>query len=432
MHIPNVLDLLETIRKADKAAAELQTAQRRWQKADKSLQIANETLNLWADQAIRATSSHERVLLSDLVAEAEERVTHAQVAEAEASERWADRWTAAIRSANPWRVAYTAHTGSAPDDTNPLLARAASSAALLGPLETEMVDLFRAAHRVAIHHSGGKDGLVAMLRAVQTADRAGTRDKLVVLHSNLGEHAEWPGVDDLVRRHAEHFGLELRVVEPVGGMLGLVKDRGKFPDSARRLCTAKLKRDALAPMRSELIRELKEEGKLGPGERPILIDVYGLRAEESAARRLKAPLSVDPRASSSRRTVLVWNAVHALTADEIWQEIADQGLEYHEVYDAQSRRLSCIFCVIAGVPSLVTSARICFAMGLEAPQVWAALEAEIQHTIKKGVSLAEILDKARRLDEEEGPLTWSRGDEIRRRLGDEAAAQYLRRLDLTA
>jgi 3'-phosphoadenosine 5'-phosphosulfate sulfotransferase (PAPS reductase)/FAD synthetase len=213
-----------------------------------------------------------------------------------------------------------------------------------------------------------------------------------------------------------------------GGFLGMVAKRQKWPDSQRRLCTSTLKRDALTPLFTEFVDELN----LPAGEQAIILNVFGIRAEESPARRLKKPLSVDARASSANRLILAWNIIHHLTESEVWQEIAANRLEYHEVYDADLPRLSCIFCVLAGVRWLTHAARICFTLGMDAPRVWARLEAEIGHSFKQNITLADIIADARRLDAEEGPLTWRRGDALRRALGEQAAGDYLRAVGLAA
>jgi hypothetical protein len=52
--------------------------------------------------------------------------------------------------------------------------------------------------------------------------------------------------------------------------------------------------------------------------------------------------------------------------------------------------------------------------------------------LKQSHSLAEVYAEAERLESEEGPLVWNRGDAIRQHLGDGAADDYLARLALAA
>lgn len=423
----HVLATLELIRRADKTAAALRTAKKKCADAADAAETTAADAARWRRLHARAVSHQLRALLHDLATAAEARHTLASAHQEKTLAAYERAWRKHLAATRTWRRAYTALTGRTPDDSIPTMARAVAAADLLGPLAAAPAALMRAAHKICIQSSGGKDSVVAMLRTVQWAWQADVMHKLIVVHSNLGD-AEWPGVTALVLRQAERFGLDVRVVEPDGGFLGMVTKRKRWPDSKRRLCTSTLKRDALTPLLTEFVDELD----LPAGEQAIILNVFGIRAEESPARRLKESLSVDPRASSANRLVLTWNIIHHLTETEVWQDIADHRLEYHEVYDADVPRLSCIFCVLAGVRWLTRAARICFALGMDAPEVWTKLEAEIGHSFKQNVSLADIVAEARRLDAEEGPLTWRRGDAIRRALGEKTAADYLRSLGLAA
>ncbi len=423
----HALATLDLIRRADKAAAALRTAKKKWTDNADTIDKAAADAARWRRLRQRAVSDRLRGLLDELTAQAEVRHDAALAQQEKVHAAYERAWRKNLAAARVWRRAYTAHTGHAPDDSVPAMVRAVAAADLLGPLAAAPLALMRAAHKIVIQSSGGKDSVVAMLRTVQWARAAGVMHKLIVVHSNLG-NAEWPGVTALVLRQAEQFGLQVRVVTPEGGFLGMVEQRKRWPDSKRRLCTSTLKRDALTPLFTEFVDELN----LPAGEQAIILNVFGIRAEESPARRLKEALAVDPRASSANRLVLTWNIIHHLTEDEVWREITDNRLEYHEVYDADLPRLSCIFCVLAGVRWLTRAARVCFALGMDAPEVWTKLEAEIGHSFKQNIRLADIIADARRLDAEEGPLTWRRGDAIRRTVGEKAAADYLRDFGLAA
>ncbi|MFR9675836.1 phosphoadenosine phosphosulfate reductase family protein [Streptomyces sp. TR02-1] len=284
------------------------------------------------------------------------------------------------------------------------------------------VELMRAADAVCVQSSGGKDSAVALDRAVEAARSAGCVEKLVVVHAHLGEDAEWPGVEELARRQAARYGLPLVTVAADGGFTGMVAERGRWPDAARRLCTARLKRDAAAPEITAVV------DALGLDEQAVVLNVFGIRAAESPFRAGRPRLALDERATSGRRMVLAWNVVHRLSEAEVWREIAERGLEYHEVYDAGLERLSCALCVIAGREWLVRAARVCFALGLAHPQVYVALEARIGHDFKHGLPISDVVARARELEAVEGPLTWRRGDALRRHVGEEAAEAYLLRL----
>ncbi|MFE8941022.1 phosphoadenosine phosphosulfate reductase family protein [Streptomyces sp. NPDC007872] len=263
--------------------------------------------------------------------------------------------------------------------------------------------------------------MVTLHRAVAAARKAGCMHKLRVMHCDLGQ-AEWPGVRQLARRQAERYGIPFILVESDGGFLGMVEDRGRWPDSARRLCTAYLKRDPTGPVITKIV-----EG-LGLDRQAIVLNVMGVRGAESRSRARKSRLTVDDRTSSSNRLVLTWNIIHQLPDSQVWQEIADNVLEYHPIYDTGLQRLSCVYCILAGPDWLVLATRICFALGMPHPDLYTELERRIDHSFKQDLTLGGVVAAARMIDALDGPLTWSRGDALRRHLGPSVAAAYLAKL----
>lgn len=296
------------------------------------------------------------------------------------------------------------------------------AAGILGELAETPRELVLAADKILVSTSGGKDSVVAGHRVVTLAAEAGCLEKVVMVHADLGEESEWPGVRELAQRQAERWGVEFLVVKADRGLLGLVEKRGMWPDAARRLCTSSLKRDKIAP----LFKQITDA--LGLDEQALILSALGIRAAESPARARKLPLAVDMRASTGQRMVLTWHPILDLSEADVWQQIADAALEYHPVYDAIIPRLSCVFCVLAGRDVLVRAVRLCWALGLDLPTRYVALEEHIGHRFRQKLSVAEIVAEAARVEAEEGPLVWARGDALRARIGEESAADYLRRL----
>ncbi|MEW1760409.1 phosphoadenosine phosphosulfate reductase family protein [Streptomyces cyaneofuscatus] len=305
-------------------------------------------------------------------------------------------------------------------------ARLTAEVALLAELAAMPAELIRAASALLVQSSAGKDSVVALARVVRWATAAGCLDKVVVVHADIGQDAEWPGVRDLARQQAERYGLRFVVVKAPDGFLGMVEKRGLWPDAQNRLCTSTLKRDEAAKFFTQIVDEL------GLDEQALLVNCLGIRADESPSRRKKHELAIDHRASNGRRLVLTWHPVFHLSETEIWQEIVDNGLDYHPVYDTLIPRLSCIFCVLASFDVLVRAVRLCWVWGLETPKTYVDLEDRIGHRFKNKFSLAEVVAEAERQEAAEGPITWRRGDAIRRHLGDDAAMAYLHRLALAA
>ena len=80
-------------------------------------------------------------------------------------------------------------------------------------------ETFRLANydRIVVNSSAGKDSQSMLDYVVERADAEGVRDRLVVLHCDLGkspggQDIEWPGTKELAREHAEHYGLRFIVV----------------------------------------------------------------------------------------------------------------------------------------------------------------------------------------------------------------------------
>ncbi|MET9779281.1 phosphoadenosine phosphosulfate reductase family protein [Streptomyces sp. NPDC006367] len=305
-------------------------------------------------------------------------------------------------------------------------ARLSAEISLLSDLAAMPLELIRAASALLVQSSSGKDSVVALDRVVRWAKAAGCLDKVVVVHADIGEEAEWPGVRDLARQQAERYGLRFVVVKASVGFLGMVEKRGMWPDAQNRLCTSTLKRDEAAKLFTQIVEEL------GFDDQALIVNCLGIRAAESPSRRRKHELAIDHRASNGRRLVLTWHPVFHLSETEVWQEIADQALDYHPVYDTLIPRLSCIFCILASFEVLVRAVRLCWVLGLPTPKTYLDLEQQIGHRFKNQFSLAHVVEEASRREAEEGPLTWRRGDAIRHHLGEDAAAAYLQRLALAA
>ncbi|MER5615984.1 hypothetical protein [Streptomyces sp. NPDC002215] len=97
--------------------------------------------------------------------------------------------------------------------------------------------------------------------------------------------------------------------------------------------TSTLKRDPTGPAITTWVEEL------GLDRQAIVLNVMGVCGAESASRALKARLALDTRTTSANRLVLTWNIIHELSEQEVWQDIATNGLEYQLIYDTGLDRL---------------------------------------------------------------------------------------------
>jgi 3'-phosphoadenosine 5'-phosphosulfate sulfotransferase (PAPS reductase)/FAD synthetase len=428
------LRLLDAVRRAEQAQAAHAAAERSLTRAtEAAAQALNDALHLQNELAHAATGTEAADLANKL--EAARTAYAAGGRKKTAARHKARRSYLTARSAN--RELGKLYRKYARRRGTSNLPRAGVAAGLLDELAAAPIDLLRAADVILIQSSAGKDSLVMLDQLATWAQQAGVLDKIVVVHCDLGDESEWPGVRELAQRQAERYGLRFLIARaedqdaepdaagerPALGLLGLVKRRRMWPDALRRLCTATLKRSVADRLLTRVLDELDLDNQA------VVVNCMGIRAAESPARARKAALSIDVRTSSSNRLVLVWHPIFYLTELQVWQHIADHGLEYHPTYDALIPRLSCVLCVLAPFGTLVRAVRLCWALGLDLPARYQDLETEIGHRFKNQFSLAEVIAEARRLQADEGPLLWTRGDAIAHHLGQDAAAAYLRRLE---
>ncbi|WP_260987891.1 phosphoadenosine phosphosulfate reductase family protein [Streptomyces sp. CFMR 7] len=248
------------------------------------------------------------------------------------------------------------------------------------------------ADRIIMSTSGGKDSIVAMDEGVRLADQARVRDRIVVLHIDLGRTprghtVEWPGTVDLARRQAAHYGLpfEVRRSAKWTSLVHRIRARGQFPHVLSRFCTSDMKRAVAHRFITEQVNALGITGR--PAR---VVHVMGFRAEESRARARRPAVEVDGRASSGRRTVTQWYPVLRWSEAEVWQRIRENGLPYHWAYDAGMSRLSCSLCVLASVPDLECAARL----RPELAREYADLEKEMGVSFRRELSMAEVIRRA--------------------------------------
>ncbi len=279
---------------------------------------------------------------------------------------------------------------------------------------------------ILVASSGGKDSQAMLDEVVRQADAAGVpRERIVVLHNDLdvtdgGESIEWPGTEDLAREQAEHYGLRFVTLRrELGGLWKQLFDRGKWPSADARWCTSDQKTSQAMRFLTQLVRDSRAAGLTG---RPVrILYCLGIRAQESSGRAGKPVMAVDRAASNSLRTVVRWNPIHGWSESEVWERIAESGVRYHWAYDARMERLSCSLCVLSTGKDLVLAARLRRPLAVE----YAGAEQALGHRFQASRTMASVLEQADELNRTQGPVTWERGDALRRHLGDRAAAAYL-------
>lgn len=242
---------------------------------------------------------------------------------------------------------------------------------------------------ILANSSGGKDSQAMLDILVEMADRAAVRYRMVVAHADLGR-VEWEGTRELAQEHAEHYGLRFEAIaRPQGDLLAHIEDRGMFPSSQARYCTSDHKTGQVAKIMTKLVHELALS-------RPArILNCLGIRAQESKARAKKPVFSVDTAASTkTTRHVDRWLPIHGWTTEQVWARNAQAGTRHHVAYDQGMPRLSCSFCVLASKSALVLAAKLRPELAAE----YAAVEHRIDHRFRNDLSMADIIEAAKRDD----------------------------------
>lgn len=227
-----------------------------------------------------------------------------------------------------------------------------------------------------VNHSGGKDSqaMYLVIRAMVPADR------IVVVHADLGE-VEWAGLKDHIKANID--GHQLHVAEAVYAdgspktLLGEWDRKGKAPSPSQKWCTSDLKRDPIA----KVVRRLANERGCD-----VVVNCMGLRSGESCDRAKLEPMSVNKRATNTKRTVYDWLPIHTLTTAEVFSIIANAGQQPHPMYAMGMSRLSCCFCIMGSKGDLTRAATL-------NPELYAkyvALEKKTGYTVVKGKGLEEV------------------------------------------
>jgi 3'-phosphoadenosine 5'-phosphosulfate sulfotransferase (PAPS reductase)/FAD synthetase len=246
---------------------------------------------------------------------------------------------------------------------------------------------------ILVNSSAGKDSQATLDVVVTAARAAGVLHRVVVVHADLGD-AEWDGVPELAAEHAAHYGLRFEIARreqagQVETILQRVEQRRMWPDAARRWCTSDHKRGPIRKVMTRLVAEIRDARP--DTQRPVhLLNVMGLRAEESAARARRLPYAPNPSATNGRRRVDDWYPIHHWSVSQVWARIGTAGTRPHHAYRDGMSRLSCRFCVLASRSDLVCSARL----NPELAHRHADVEQRVGHRFRADLSMADIIAEA--------------------------------------
>ena len=238
---------------------------------------------------------------------------------------------------------------------------------------------------ITVNTSSGKDSQCAMDVVMKAADAAQVKDRVVAVNCDLGA-AEWRGSAELALRQARHYGLRTYTVRREHDLLYQVEhERQKWPaPGIARYCTSDHKTHQVWALHTHLANALRP--RLGGRRQVRILDVLGVRAEESRPRALANPFDTESRASSGNKLVHRLYPIHNYRVGDVWDTIKASGVPHHPAYDLGMPRLSCVFCIFASKDALVVA-------GLHNPELleeYVRIEATIGHRFKNDLSIADV------------------------------------------
>lgn len=234
---------------------------------------------------------------------------------------------------------------------------------------------------VIVNTSSGKDSQTILRKVGAMVDKEGfPRERVIAAHADLGR-MEWPGSKVLAEEQAKLYGFRFwALARPQGDLMSHILLRGKFPDSQNRYCTSDHKRDQIGKLFTEVVNSIYA------GERVRILNVMGMRAEESRARAKLKPFEVNARFTNSKRTVHNWLAIHEWQLPDVWRDIKGSGVPYHKAYDLGMPRLSCCFCIFAPPAALMLAGK----HNPELLEEYAQAEKAMGHTFRKDFKIADV------------------------------------------
>jgi 3'-phosphoadenosine 5'-phosphosulfate sulfotransferase (PAPS reductase)/FAD synthetase len=250
---------------------------------------------------------------------------------------------------------------------------------LQGISRAAMIEWLRSFDHIIISSSAGKDSQAMLDWMVEIAIEAGIKDRLVVVHADLGR-LEWVGTRELAAEQATYYGLPFVVVrksEFNGDFLEYVKARtsklrrdGKVDRKGRParawpmvgMCngTSDFKTSQIATVATALANETRKAE--GSKRQVRILDCVGLAKHEGGEnggrdKRLSSYQDKNGWAykvckDNGSQYFAKFYPLADWSLDDVWARIRAAGTRYHFAYDLGMSRLSCCFCIAASEKDL--------------------------------------------------------------------------------
>lgn len=233
---------------------------------------------------------------------------------------------------------------------------------------------------ILLNTSGGKDSSVAAFYVARLAEMAGVKDRVLLAHATFRE--EWEGVVDIVHQQAEQLFLPVEVVGRWESLLDYVRRRRMWPSSQQRYCTSDFKR---AP----IDKVITSRAPWLDGRPSRVLNVMGIRAQESPVRAKRVEFERDLRRTNGKRIVDDWFPIFDWKLEEVWRIIRKYRIPQHEAYALGMPRLSCRFCIFAPKAALVLAGK----HNIELLREYVAVEREIGHSFRADFKIEEVLEE---------------------------------------
>lgn len=215
---------------------------------------------------------------------------------------------------------------------------------------------------VAVGVSGGKDSQACALMVARHLDAVGHTGQRVLVHADLGR-VEWKDSLPTCQRLAEHLGWELMVVKRKAGDM-LSRWQGRWQNNVARYAELECVK-LILPWSTPSMRFCTSELKVAVIESALkkrfagqdVINVTGIRREESAS-RAHAPIAKEnPNVVKAGGAGLTWNAIANMSISQVFLTVAQSGLALHEGYTLHKMsRISCVFCIMSSLDDMRNSA----------------------------------------------------------------------------